>query len=70
MCRFVAVPLSKDVTLCLCDLKDDRVQQILDRPVSVTACAQSTGWLTDEEQKLVQQVVKERLDALFEQSHA
>lgn len=44
-----------------------QVQHILAQPVSVTACAQSTGWLTDEEQKLVQQVVKERLDALFTQ---
>lgn len=37
--------------------------------MSVTACAQSSGWLTDDEHKLVQQVVKERLDALFQEAH-
>lgn len=29
ICRFVAVPLSGQVTLCLCDLKDDRVRRSL-----------------------------------------
>lgn len=53
-------------TACI-DSFHAQVQQILAQPVSVTACAQSTGWLTDDEQKLVQQVVKERLDALFSQ---
>ncbi|CAD7701657.1 unnamed protein product [Ostreobium quekettii] len=63
---FCHVPYARKTTLQLCDLKDDRIQSILnDDGQCSSTCRESTGWLADAAWTSIRDAIDSRFQALL-----